>query len=319
MFTIAHDLTGGPNALAEAFYRFVPSTQIKRIASPDKFRWSGRLSGSNGRMLWSVRSNADWEFTSSANDVGIVVLSLPESGALRMSQGNKDDVAAPGQAIIQHLPAIRSSCAYSVEGHARTTLKWNRTEVERAIGSEFENIKIAALDAVPILDLSRGRGPVILALLNAISIDLANPQISSPLASDLMHEAVLRLLFEPVVSRWRDRHGRDAIRIMPRHVKQAVDFMHANAGAPIRIRDIADACCVTPRTLENGFKVFKDTTPLAYLRQLRLKGARRDLESADIPRIAEIARRWGFADLGRFAERYRREFDELPSDTVRRR
>lgn len=319
MFSIAHNLTGGANTLAEAYYRFVPTTTIQRIASADKFCWSGRLAVSNDRMLWSVRSNADWEFTTGGSHAGIVVLSLPEIGALRMSERTRDDVAQPGEAMIQHLPATRSNVAYSDEAHARTTLKWSAAEVERCIGSTSENIKLAVLNAVPIIDLSSGRGPVILALLNAIAIDLAHPDLSSQLASNLMHEAVLRLIFEPVVSRWRDRHGRDAIRIMPRHVKQAVDFIHANAGAPIRIRDIADACCVTPRTLENGFKLFKDTTPLAYLRQVRLDGARRELETADVPRIADIAHRWGFADLGRFAERYRRAFGELPSETVRRR
>ncbi|WP_415858950.1 helix-turn-helix domain-containing protein [Agromyces laixinhei] len=34
--------------------------------------------------------------------------------------------------------------------------------------------------------------------------------------------------------------------------------------------------------------------------------------------VSEIARRWGFVNLGRFAAAYRREFGENPSETLRR-
>jgi len=62
-------------------------------------------------------------------------------------------------------------------------------------------------------------------------------------------------------------------------------------------------------------------SPTAYLRLVRLKrihGTLRD-GGEDGATIAQIARAWGFGHMGRFAETYRRQFGELPSETVRKR
>ena len=53
----------------------------------------------------------------------------------------------------------------------------------------------------------------------------------------------------------------------------------------------------------------------------RLAAAHQDLLDADPAggaSVAEIAHRWGFAHLARFAERYRQAYGEKPSETLRR-
>jgi AraC-like DNA-binding protein len=52
-----------------------------------------------------------------------------------------------------------------------------------------------------------------------------------------------------------------------------------------------------------------------YLRAIRLRGAREDLTNArgrDL-RVTDVAMKWGFEHLGRFALAYRDFFGELPS------
>jgi AraC family ethanolamine operon transcriptional activator len=53
---------------------------------------------------------------------------------------------------------------------------------------------------------------------------------------------------------------------------------------------------------------------------MQLNAARRDLRMARdrSERISDIAMRWGFLHLGRFAEEYRLLFGERPTDTLRR-
>ncbi len=320
MFTVKHNIGGGPDALTEAFSHYVPSATVDRFASPDAFKWTGILASAHGRALWRIRSNGDWDFSSAANETCNVFVTLPERGGLKLTERGKELTAVPGQAMILRLPANRGDCVFSAKGHERTSLRWTRSEVQHAISSVYGDVCLDDLDIQPLQDLNDDRGHVLIRLLSAIAIDLTNPLPQSTLASELMNEAALRLLFEPAVSRWAERNGRKHPRILPRHVKQASDYMQANAGRPIRIRDVADACCVTPRTLENGFKTFKAMTPIAYLTQLRLEAVRHELRTMDCPpRISEIARRWGFPDPGRFAERYRRAFGELPSETRRDR
>jgi len=50
---------------------------------------------------------------------------------------------------------------------------------------------------------------------------------------------------------------------------------------------------------------------------VRLSGVRRDLRRAEAGvKIADVANRWGFWHLGQFAADYRRQFCELPSETL---
>lgn len=321
MFTVQYNVAGGPDALEDTFVRFVPDAQIEFVVDNDQFKWSGRIASANERVLWRARSSADWSFRTKNGNHGFVSIIIPESGAVSVHQPGRDFHIQQNQALILYAPAERRLVTHRGDReHARSTFKWTLQEAQQAISSIAGNVSLEECELHPVLDLTDMRGQVVMRLLSAIAIDLAHTTPLSPLASQLMNEAALRLLFEPTGMRHEDRFGRKTWRIMPRHVKQAIEYMRANADKPLRIRDIADHCHVTPRSLENGFRTFMDTTPLAYLRALRLEGVRQELRTAERPeRISLIARRWGFVDLGRFAERYRMQFGELPSDTKRKR
>ncbi|WFU05507.1 helix-turn-helix transcriptional regulator (plasmid) [Rhizobium sp. CB3171] len=82
---------------------------------------------------------------------------------------------------------------------------------------------------------------------------------------------------------------------------------------PITITDMAAAAGVSVRALQINFRRFLNVTPMAYLRQLRLDGARQDLLTATpSATVSEIARRWGFIHQGRFSQEYRAAFGVLP-------
>jgi transcriptional regulator GlxA family with amidase domain len=73
-----------------------------------------------------------------------------------------------------------------------------------------------------------------------------------------------------------------------------------------------------PRAVQYMFRRHLDTTPMAYLRRIRLDRAHRDLLAADPSHdtVSAIATRWGFAHTGRFSQVYRAEFGESPSVTL---
>ncbi|MCX6462812.1 MAG: helix-turn-helix transcriptional regulator, partial [Pseudonocardiales bacterium] len=105
----------------------------------------------------------------------------------------------------------------------------------------------------------------------------------------------------------------------PSAVRRALAFIDEHAGDPIGVGDIADAARLGPRALQAAFRRHLDTTPSARLREVRLEGVHRDLQAADPTAgatVARIARRWGFAHLGRFAGLYRERFGCLPSRTL---
>ena len=72
--------------------------------------------------------------------------------------------------------------------------------------------------------------------------------------------------------------------------------------------------------MQNSFQSVVQTSPLNYVRSLRLSQVRRmllDTRQADLP-ISDAAARWGFMHLGHFASAYKAQFGELPSTTARR-
>jgi transcriptional regulator GlxA family with amidase domain len=95
--------------------------------------------------------------------------------------------------------------------------------------------------------------------------------------------------------------------------------MRANAAAPIRMEQVANAAGCGVRTLGAVFRQFGGTTPLAALHAIRLDKVRAELDGrgADAS-IAEIARRYGFTNAGRFNAAYRRRFREAPAETTMR-
>ena len=58
--------------------------------------------------------------------------------------------------------------------------------------------------------------------------------------------------------------------------------------------------------------------PVAYLRMMRLNHVRRDLLATEAA-VGDVAARWGFWHLSRFAADYRSLFGELPSATRARK
>ncbi|MFC4242106.1 helix-turn-helix domain-containing protein [Gryllotalpicola reticulitermitis] len=103
-------------------------------------------------------------------------------------------------------------------------------------------------------------------------------------------------------------------------IRRAVAFVESNADQPITVGDIAAAARLSVRGLQLGFQRCFGVTPMAYLRIVRLEAARAELLAADgsDDGVATIARRWAFANPGRFAALYRARFDERPADTLRR-
>lgn len=105
----------------------------------------------------------------------------------------------------------------------------------------------------------------------------------------------------------------------PGYVRRAELFMEASLADEVTIEAVASAAGVSARTLHDGFKRFRGSTPMNWLRALRLDHARRDIVAgADSSvNILAIANRYGMQHGGRFAGYYQRQFRESPSETLR--
>jgi transcriptional regulator GlxA family with amidase domain len=108
--------------------------------------------------------------------------------------------------------------------------------------------------------------------------------------------------------------------IAPRDVKRAIDYIEAHLDSVVTLADIVAASQVPGRTLFKPFKDYRGASPRRYLRIASLKKVREALQRAEPEQdIAEVAMRWQFEHMGRFAVEYRKRFGESPSETLRGR
>jgi AraC-like DNA-binding protein len=108
-----------------------------------------------------------------------------------------------------------------------------------------------------------------------------------------------------------------ACAVAPGSVRRAEEFVGSMFAEPLTLADIAAAARVPARTLLESFRRFRDTTPIRYLRDVRLDRARDALRAGAVGTVAEAAMDAGLMHLGRFSEEYAERFGERPSDTLR--
>jgi len=119
-----------------------------------------------------------------------------------------------------------------------------------------------------------------------------------------------------------DRDGRGgpaSSRAMPADLVRALAWLRNHLAEPVDLPTLAGIAGVHVRTLEMHFKLFLGTTPLGWVRRMRLARARQELLRPEPDAtVTGIALANGFGQMGRFAAQYRSAFRELPSTTIRR-
>ncbi|BFU46329.1 hypothetical protein KRMM14A1004_45660 [Krasilnikovia sp. MM14-A1004] len=104
----------------------------------------------------------------------------------------------------------------------------------------------------------------------------------------------------------------------PAALTRATAFIDANADLDISLIDIARAAHVSVHAVRRAFRRHLDTTPMAFLRRVRLDRAHqqlRDLMPGDRATLADIAAHWGYPDISRFTADYHRAYGRPPGRT----
>ncbi|MCW3493324.1 AraC family transcriptional regulator [Microbacterium sp. SSM24] len=209
----------------------------------------------------------------------------------------------------------------SDEGFAQLSLMISRArlqlEVENLLGHELSR----PLEFSGEIDLLTPGAQTMMQALRMIDQGsrhegglLAHPLATQRLEQILMHS----LLFA-------QPHNHSAALASPspdsgvRPVSHVIELLRSDPAYPWTVAELAAEVSLSVRSLQEGFRRSLNTTPMAYLRRLRLEEVRRELVSAapGTVTVTEVAARWGFTHLGRFAAVYRSEYSELPSDTMR--
>lgn len=140
---------------------------------------------------------------------------------------------------------------------------------------------------------------------------LIRATVSQLLAGSVLTAFPNTALTDPTASDRNDAH--------PGTLQRALSHIDDHAAEPLTVADIAAAAHVSIRALQYAFRRHLDTTPMAYVRRVRLAHAHHDLATAapETATVADIATRWGFFHPARFAALYRETYRTTPGATLR--
>ncbi|WP_198552273.1 AraC family transcriptional regulator [Macromonas nakdongensis] len=142
---------------------------------------------------------------------------------------------------------------------------------------------------------------------------------TGPLGKHLEEMLGVHLLTQWRAQREQPSHA-SAYRLAPRHVLAAERHLREHARHAPTLTELATAAGVSVRTLNQAFRTYRGTSPMAALKEQRLQGVRAELLLAEgTATVQSIAGDWGFVNLGLFARSYRERFGELPSQTLQQR
>jgi AraC-like DNA-binding protein len=299
------------------FNLLAPHARIELNSGQSAFRWQGKFASTSGFSWWEVESEIDWtcRFPQQKERLGLV---FPNAGTMSARIRNRSVAIDRAYALALSVPDVKSISYSGDREHGHVTLEFDVAFVQKTLSAIFEGAALRNIELSPQLNLASPAGQMLEAMAQAVGAGMRDASVRSDKSMALLGESILRLVLLNFRHGLGDRLLRRQMNSTPRQIREALDFMHANMHQPLTLSDVAEAVGVSVRSLQYGFHRFRNVTPQAYLRQIRLEAVQAELSSPlNALSVKDVAQKWGFAHMGHFAARYRAAYGESPSETAR--
>jgi AraC-like DNA-binding protein len=312
---VCDDIDRARGLLCEAYYPL----RLDVLGDPDRFTFGMTTVDLGPLTLGELTFGAD--ISLDCGDLRTAYhVNIPLVGQVESEHGRNQVVATPTTGAV-FSPVGRTRLTRWHAGSTQLCLKIDRAELEGELSERLEIDIVAPVRFRFPMDLAAGATQGWLGSVRTLAAELSRPgglTTRPVLAAELQQSVVTGLLL------CQEHNYSDALRRAvrpprPRAVQVVVDLIEGDPGHPWTIPDLARAGGVSVRALEHGFSRHLGTSPRSYLRERRLLCAREELANA-LPgevSVTEVAYRWGFGHLGRFAHAYRTKFGVTPSRTLR--
>ncbi|WP_186453946.1 AraC family transcriptional regulator [Denitratisoma sp. DHT3] len=248
-----------------------------------------------------------------------VLVMMPLLGAAHVTCGEERMCARPGAAAVvsptqPFYQTIDANCD-------QIMVQIDRELVERTCAQHIGHELRQPLQFRLELDMANGCSgwPALVSYLLA-EFDGNARYLHSPLVRAPLEHLIAATLLHSQFNNYSEELAQPARPIVPSHVKRVEEYIKAHADEPLTVASLAAYAGVSTSALYAGFRDFRNTSPMAYLRAERLRRVHEELLGA-VPataNVTDVAMRWGFQHLSHFAAHYKKKFGELPSDTLRK-
>ncbi len=284
-------LAGAPSGEVFTEVR-LPNLQVFRETTSQKVRQYGRL----GTDSFGI--GVPWNTTREVNFNG----GSMSAGNLIACFDAEVDLCTPPEfelrGVVMGAPVIE------------TVLASMQTELESGVWHQLRELQMAPGPAARIRRLLQ----LVQDVVDETPAVLADPASRQHLEDNLLVEIADML---PSVRPCDDVRTGEARK---RLVDRACELMMSRPDQPMSILDVCKAVGASRRKLNYCFLEVLGTNPVNYLRAVRLNKVRRELKRCTDESVGvyDIAVKWGFWHFSQFSLDYKRQFAELPSDTLRR-
>ncbi|MFJ8822909.1 AraC family transcriptional regulator [Streptomyces sp. NPDC102467] len=309
------DVEQAMEAIKAAFY----TNQLDVLRAPERFGAAFEVLELGGITVGDLACGADVRVR--CGELGTYHVNVPLGSPMTWHQGSSPEViTAPGRAAL--FQPVGSTAVDRWAGDGRiVALKVERDLLERRVEELTGRVPRTPVVLEPELDLMSGRGRAWSHLVEILVDDLYETTrlLEHRLVALPLRDAVLNGLLLAAGHPYRDQLDEPARGLRPTPVKRAMDAMRERPEHPFTTTELAAEARVGVRWLQEAFARYVGIPPMAYLRTIRLERVHAELIEADplTSTVSEIAFRWGFGHLGRFAEQYRAKYGCVPSLTLR--
>jgi AraC-like DNA-binding protein len=243
------------------------------------------------------------------------------AGRIASASDAEETVSTAGDATV-FAPHRTHRLTHCAEGAAQLGIRVDRDLVDAELEALLGRPVRAPLEFALEFDLTSPAGRAWRASLELLLSELDNPDgLIGHSAVRAYHGRLLAtgLLFAQRHSYTEALQGGGAPPTA-RSVRRVIDVVQAEPQEPYTLGDLARVAGVSARRLQEAFREDLGTTPMEYLRAVRLDRVHEELRTGPVggrAGVTETAHRWGFTHLGRFARAYRERFGVLPSETAR--
>ncbi|WP_164681156.1 helix-turn-helix transcriptional regulator [Mycobacterium intracellulare] len=249
-------------------------------------------------------------------------INVVQSGGLE-SIHNDLSLRAGAGTVAVHQPEGYGAGRWAA-GSRMLGVKIDRRALEDALGDALGRQVKSQVDFTPITQVgssSPTRSWVNMVMLFTEQFCRADGLLNQPLVALPFVDSLVRGFLLAVDHPHREAIATDIGQAPPRTIRAAIDVIEAQAQLPMTVSSLAARSHVSVRSLQEGFRSYLGVSPMAYLRQVRLRRAHQDLLESDSSTVtvASVAYRWGFTNLGRFATEHAHRYGEAPSATLHRR
>ncbi|WP_433782651.1 helix-turn-helix domain-containing protein [Actinomycetospora sp. CA-101289] len=311
-----HDLDGAKAAVGQDFFT-TSMDLVDRTASYD-FRFDGVVLGALAVGVSQINSGLE---IGTADLEDCYYVNYSASGSMHARHRRRAVEVTPGWGAVYHpVGPVAMTTSDEYDSYA---VRIDRRAVNEALEEQLGHAVPPDPVLEPRVDLRSGPGRRWDRLVRLLCDEarttpsvLSHPMIAAPL-----HDAVVSGFVHATEHRWRDALARPPQSWSRTPVRRAVEAIRSDPAQPFTPTGLARLAGAPTRTLHDGFRRHLDTTPMAYLRLVRLERAHAELRAAEPggTTVAEVAHRWGFSHVSRFSQAYRRVYGRAPGATLRRR